>query len=100
MRSRYSAFALGNVAHLVNTLHPSRRSANESRLIADSMEGCEWKKLNVIRCKNGKATDFLGQVEFRAHYEEQGIPNVLEETSIFSKLDGQWYYVDGTNATT
>ena len=99
MRSRFSAFALARVLHLVNTRHPAKRSPNESVLLMRSMASCEWQKLEILHSTGGNVSDNHGEVRFRAHYIEEGIEDVWEETALFTKQDGQWFYVDGTAET-
>jgi SEC-C motif-containing protein len=81
MRSRFSAYALGEVDHVFRTWHPRTRPddlAPDPRLT--------WTRLEVL--------DATGdEVEFRAHYEAPAGPGVLHERSVFEQRGGRWVYV-------
>jgi SEC-C motif-containing protein len=88
VRSRFSAFRTGNVAHLLRTWHPSRRPA------ALSLEGGpRWLALRILAAPAPQ--EERGEVEFCAYHE--GTPvGQLHERSRFVREDGIWLYVDGT----
>jgi SEC-C motif domain protein len=83
MRSRYSAFVVGDAAYLLRTWHPSTRPR---RLRLD--DGEQWLRLEVVGRSTGGLLDSEGTVEFRAH----GRSGVQHEVSRFVR-DGQWLYV-------
>lgn len=87
MRSRYSAFTVGDLAHLERTWHPSTRPAH---LTPDA--GVRWQRLEIVRAQ--EAGD-VGVVEFRASWRDDGVSGVLHETSRFRRVQGHWLYVDG-----
>lgn len=91
MRSRYSAFARGDVDHLLATWHPATRSP---RLALDPQR--RWTRLEVTARRGGGLLDAEGEVEFRAHSRQAGRDEVLAERSRFTRHDGRWVYVDGT----
>lgn len=86
MRSRFSAFAVGEVAHLIRTWHPDTRPP---RLLLDA--SIEWTQLEVLATSGGGMLDTEGTVEFRAVFSggEQ------HEVSRFERVDGIWLYVSG-----
>jgi SEC-C motif-containing protein len=90
MRSRYSAFALGNSAYLLRTWHPST-SPNELNLETSAA----WCSLEVLAIEGGKEHDDKGIVEFKAQYINQGKVGTMHEVSRFVKQEGRWFYVDG-----
>jgi SEC-C motif-containing protein len=90
MRSRFSAFALGDVAYLLRTWHPSTRPAS-----LELDPELRWYRLDVLRTERGGLLDTQGLVEFRAHYRSPGGSGVQAETSRFVREDGDWLYVDG-----
>jgi len=63
MRSRYSAFAIGEPDYLVRTWHSTTRPA-EVRL--DPAQ--RWTRLDILSVDGGGLFDNTGTVEFRAHY--------------------------------
>lgn len=90
MRSRYSAFVIGDAAYLLATWHPWTRPAT-----LDLDEGARpgWLGLEVRRAQvTGPDT---AVVEFVARYRVAGRAHRLHETSRFVREDGRWYYLDG-----
>jgi SEC-C motif domain protein len=88
MRSRFSAFALGEEAYLLSSWHPSTRP---KRLRLDPAQ--EWTRLEIVARTGGGPFDSEGTVAFRAHYAAGGRAGVLEENSSFVRADGAWLYV-------
>jgi SEC-C motif domain protein len=92
MSSRYTAYALGNYGeYLLSTwlLESSKGLTVESL----SEKNQEWVKLEILHAKQ---KDNEGMVEFNAYYKgDDGSLNVLHEKSIFRRIDGRWYYVEG-----
>lgn len=85
MRSRYSAYALGLEAYLLQTWHPSTRPA---KLGLDEEPRPKWLGLEV------KAVG-RDSVEFVARYKIGGKAHRLHETSRFLCEEGVWLYLDG-----
>lgn len=91
MRSRYTAFALGDVDHLAATWHPSTRPTDLSLDHAT-----RWESLEILRAEAGQATDTRGLVKFRAHWVgADGARGILQETSRFVFQRERWWYLDG-----
>ena len=95
MRSRYSAFAKRLPQYLVNTLHPSKRAPDELALLEKSVALHHWISLQIVSKRLGNAGDEEGYVAFRATYDDNGSPAVLEENSTFINESGHWYYLSG-----
>ncbi|MGC4808812.1 YchJ family protein [Micromonospora sp. DT233] len=89
MRSRFSAFAVGDTAYLLRSWHPSTRPA---RLRLDP--GQRWTRLDILDTERGGLFDSTGTVAFRAHYRQAGRPGTLTEHSRFTRDDGRWTYLD------
>jgi SEC-C motif-containing protein len=88
MRSRYSAFAVGDAGYLLRTWHSSSRPPSP-RL--DS--ACRWIRLAVLDTRDGGLFDTTGTVQFRAIYSRDGQRGVLAETSKFLREGGRWTYL-------
>jgi SEC-C motif-containing protein len=88
MRSRYSAFAVGDARYLLRTWH---RSARPRTLRLDPE--LQWTRLAVLETRDGGLFDAAGTVQFRAIYVHDGQRGVLAETSRFTRQDGQWVYL-------
>lgn len=92
MRSRFTAYSLGDVAHLDVTWAPETRPAQIS---LDPQQ--RWTRLEVIDTVRGRQLDTDGIVEFRAHFERRGTPGIRAERSRFRREAGRWVYVDGVD---
>ncbi|GLK16707.1 YchJ family protein [Herbiconiux flava] len=93
MRSRFSAFAVGDAGYLLATWHPSTRPA--SLELDDSLR---WYRLDILSRSAGGPLDTEGVVEFAAHHRphpgHEGTAGAQHETSRFVREGGRWYYVD------
>jgi len=89
MRSRFSAFAVGDADYLRRTWHPQTRPA---RLDLDDM--VQWTRLEVLETAEGGVLHATGVVAFRAHFRKGGRAGVLEERSSFVAEQGAWFYVE------
>ena len=95
MRSRYSAFATGDIDYLENTLLPETRADFDRAQIAEWAQNSEWTGLEVRSVDAGGEGDSEGVVEFVARFRMQGKDYVHHETGRFARRDGRWWYVDG-----
>lgn len=94
MRSRFTAFALGDEAHLLRSWHESTRPPS-----IDFVYGQEWTQLEVLATMAGELLDPEGEVEFRAHFTRRGKPGALHELSRFVRDDdGRWVYLGAVDA--
>ena len=102
MRSRYTAYAVGDLGHLVRTTHPdsphhgvNRRAWTES--LREFSEGTEFHGLDVqsIAQSGDEAV-----VQFRATLWRAGPMATrtdvsFTERSRFRRVHGAWLYLDG-----
>lgn len=90
MRSRYTAFVLGDEPYLLATWHASTRPAE-----VKTEPGTKWLGLEVREQREIDATH--AEVEFVARCRVAGRAVRLHERSRFVRdEDGRWYYVDGS----
>ena len=96
MRSRFTAFAMGDAAYLLATWHPSTRP--DSLELEDDIR---WYRLDVLGSTGG-SLDVAGTVEFVAYYRsmpgisaDERVKGSMRELSRFEKVGGTWFYVDG-----
>lgn len=90
MRSRYSAYVLGDAGYLLATWHASTRPES---LDFDDSASTRWLGL-AVKCSTS-ALD-AATVEFVARYKVGAGPAVrLHEVSRFVREQGLWFYVDG-----
>lgn len=87
MRSRFSAFAVGDAAYLLHSWHPDTRPGH-IRPTPDR----RWTRLDVLDARGGPL-DTDGEVEFSAYHEQDGVGGVMHERSHFSRYEGRWVYV-------
>jgi len=90
MRSRFTAFALGDVHHLRGTWHPSTRPAT-----LELDPDVRWYRLDVEGTAAGGPFDDRGEVTFRAFHRSSDGRGVIAERSRFVRDDGRWVYLDG-----
>jgi SEC-C motif domain protein len=92
MRSRYSAFAVGDPAYLLATWHRDTRPAS-----LDLDPGVRWLGLEVLATTGGSMLATEGTVEFRASHVDGGRRGAQHERSRFVREGGRWVYVDGVS---
>ena len=88
MRSRYTAFAKGELKYLTDTWHP------ETVPELDQDEPSNWVSLEIVETGIDE-TGHYGEVEFIAKLILGDKLEVLHEVSEFEKIDGRWYYHSG-----
>lgn len=96
MRSRYSAYATGNLGFLRDSLHPDKRSDYDERSTRKWAESSEWHGLEIVRTEKGGPEDTEGLVEFTAIFSEEGVRREHRELASFRRQDGTWYFVEGS----
>ena len=92
MRSRYSAFAVGDAAYLLATWHPTTRPHS-----LDLHPAVRWTGLEVLTTTGGTLLAAEGTVEFRAHLVVGGVAGAQHENSRFVREGGRWLYLDGVS---
>ncbi len=90
MKSRFSAFAVGDASYLLQTWHPVTRP-QELNLDRD----LTWTQLEIHSVTRGGPFDSEGTVEFTAHSRAGRDRYSQHETSRFVRLNRYWLYRDG-----
>lgn len=90
MRSRFSAFAVGDPVYLLTSWHPSTRPGS---LQLDPEVA--WRRLEILDVTAGGEADQHGTVEFVARFWDAAGRRRGEqrETGAFERDAGQWCYV-------
>lgn len=121
MRSRYSAFAIGEVAYIVATTLPAQQAWLDAEAIGNWSRQNEWLGLQIIQVRP-KLAPRHAQVEFKACFRprhdqpaqqpEQSLQDPYpqdqqqqnqqqqnqyhQEQSSFVQVDQRWYFLDPT----
>ncbi len=94
MRSRYTAFVIGDAAYLAQSWHPRTRPDD-----IDIDPDLVWTGLEIVDAEAGGADDPTGLVEFAASWRQGSGAGadvgMLHERSRFIRLRGRWCYLDG-----
>lgn len=88
MRSRYSAYALGNGEYIVKTTTSDNRFNDDVELIKEYAKNISWLNLQIIHVEECF-------VEFKAYYRDTHGIKVQHEKSRFVLENGVWLYKDG-----
>jgi SEC-C motif-containing protein len=93
MRSRFSAFAVGNADYLLRSWHSSTRPP---RLDLDP--GLRWTRLEILGSSGGGPFHSEGTVEFTAYSRRRrgdgdGGEEAMHENSSFVRESGAWVYL-------
>lgn len=91
VRSRYSAFCMGDSDYLISTLHVDFRLSKDEVVLRRTIEETQWQGLKIIQHAPGIDT---ATVEFIAFYGDHPVEQ-LHELSRFVKQKEQWLYTDG-----
>ena len=101
MRSRYSAYALGNVAYILSTsdpkILPPTPSLSWTQEVLDFARGTKFVGLKILssRQSGGK-----GSVTFQALLQRlDGQDSSFQEEAHFTRHHGRWYYSGGKVST-
>lgn len=95
MRSRYAAYVLHEIDHLLNSVHPDSPGEADRRTTEAWSKSAEWKGMEVVETTGGGEQDDEGVVEFIAHFELQGVPQQHHERARFRRHNKKWLYFDG-----
>ena len=96
MRSRYSAYAVGDLDYIEKTARG--RALQEAKALEKPAQKVpiNWTQLKILGAEDGKADHDRGTVTFAAYFKNgDGPVQMMQEKSMFEKIDGHWFYVDG-----
>ena len=100
MRSRYVAYAVGDVAYILTTTHPDSPHQGENRLAWE--EGVREFSKNTrffgVDVEYTATTGTTAVVQFYARLERDGADTSFRERSRFAQVGGRWLYIDGVVA--
>lgn len=96
MRSRYSAYVLGDAAYIHRSWHSSTQPSKKSLTQPIHIQ---WERLEIVKTEAGQAEDQDGMVEFIAYFSEHGQTQQLHELSRFIREKNRWVYVEALPTT-
>ncbi len=94
MRSRYTAYTKANIHYIAHTMKSPALDHFDPVAARKWAKAVNWLKLEVIF---SSMVGEKGQVEFIAHFSQQGKNKVLHELSEFRRENNKWFYVDGAH---
>jgi len=91
MRSRYSAYALGNVDYIITTSHmhhPDSKLplAQRREQIKSFCNNTVFQKLEILEVKGNTVT-------FKAHLMQKNKDASFIEKSAFAQMNSRWFYL-------
>jgi SEC-C motif-containing protein len=95
MRSRYTAFSVGEMDYIYKTHHESTRKDLDMDGVKSWAMNSEWLGLEIRETSKGLEKDSEGQVEFKCKFNFNGKDQSHHELSTFVKEKGEWFFVDG-----
>lgn len=93
MRSRYSAYALGHVEHILASC--VKDGDMDEAATRRWSEKATWLGLEIRGTEKGGPGDTEGKVDFSASYVMDGLREEHRESANFVKKDGEWLYETG-----
>ncbi|NJB69332.1 SEC-C motif-containing protein [Desulfobaculum xiamenense] len=95
MRARYTAFSVGALDYLHDTLSEKKRHLHDPEAVKQWAETSTWLGLEVHGVMGGGENDETGEVDFTATFEQKGVRQQHSELSQFHRENGLWVYADG-----
>ena len=95
MRSRYTAFAVGEMDYIYKTHHESTRKELDMDGVKSWATNSEWLGLEIRETDKGSEKDTEGSVEFKCKFLFNGSEQAHHELSTFKKEGDEWFFVDG-----
>jgi SEC-C motif-containing protein len=97
VRSRFSAFALGDGAYLLRTLHPAHplRARDRAAVVRELSRAKEKVRYLDLTIHDVQVEGERGRVLFTARVFERGQDRSFVELSDFERAGGGWRYRDG-----
>ncbi|MEI6415518.1 MAG: YchJ family protein [Pseudomonadota bacterium] len=92
MRSRYTAFVLGNLDHIDRTHAPEVRADFNRAEAERTAAEVEWLGLEI---RHASETGDSGKVEFAIRFHRGDQELTQHEVASFRRVEGQWLYAGG-----
>ena len=95
MRSRYTAYAKGEIDYLRETTHPDGMDDFDEQATRSWSENSQWKGLEILAAKSGTPDDNEASVEFIAHFTQKEVEHKHHELAVFKRENDRWLFLDG-----
>ena len=97
MKSRYSAYAVGNSHYIMDTTHENNSEYRQDKIswennIRQFINDTEFKSLEIIEFVDGFIEAY---VTFKANIDINKKDSSFREKSKFVKQNDKWYYLSG-----
>ena len=94
MRSRYTAYASGNVGFILRSTHPDgpQWNPNVEQWSSEVQTFSTAHQFTGLTILSHSEKDSSGQVHFSAKLIRNGQPHTIEEDSMFFKINQKWLY--------
>lgn len=97
MKSRYSAFVVGNVNYIINTTHEDNIEYSNDKSkwkedIQNVVDSTDFNSLKIVEFIDGEDEAY---VTFKLGLKQKGLDVSFTEKSKFLKIDGKWLYRSG-----
>ncbi len=97
MKSRYSAYAIGNSKYIMDTTHMLNTEYSEDKKtweenIQNFIKDSNFKALEILEFEDSTPESY---VTFKAYIDINGVDSTFTEKSKFIKENGKWFYVSG-----
>lgn len=93
MRSRYSAYVLGEIDYLVQTTLPIQQASLDVQAMREWSEDMVWLGLKIIKHRPHVGPN-QAKVIFEAYYQGASGRQTHYEESLFIKINKRWYFKD------
>ena len=88
LRSRFVAYAQGNIDYIAATTHADKKDEFSIEDAKEWAATTQWDRLEIVN----KPSET--EIEFIAWYKENGKPVRHQELSVFKKVDDAWFFFD------
>ena len=94
MRSRYAAYAMGQVDHILRTTHPlgPQFQSNDSAWRREVEYFCQVHRFVSLEVHDHSVQGTVGRVHFTAQLQHGENRVILEERSLFYRVHDRWLY--------
>jgi SEC-C motif domain protein len=96
MRSRYTAYVQANIDYIAATMRGNAAKDFNQEEAKNWCQQITWEGLTIIKAKPPGKHLTTGTVEFVALYRHEGRLHRMHEVSKFKRIQGRWYYMDGS----